>query len=61
MERVLLVCVEDNIPSIRTIEHHGGALEDIVNEGGVPVRRYWIDVMQSGHYPLLRSPLPGRG
>lgn len=41
--RVLLVCEAANIASARTIEHHGGILEEILVETGRgAVRRYWI-------------------
>lgn len=43
MERVLLVCLDDNLGSIRTIERQGGVLEQVVEEDGHGlVRRYWI-------------------
>jgi predicted acetyltransferase len=41
MGRLLLVCRDDNVGSVKTIERHGGVLE----EGGEGlVRRYWIDL-----------------
>jgi predicted acetyltransferase len=46
LNHVLLVCLDDNIPSIKTIERHRGVLEHVVNDGGVRVRRYWIDLTQ---------------
>lgn len=39
IDRVLITCEDDNAASARTIESHGGVLED-VREG---VRRYWIE------------------
>jgi predicted acetyltransferase len=44
IERVLVTCDEDNVPSARTIERCGGTLENIVDnpEGGPRKRRYWI-------------------
>lgn len=41
---VLLVCADDNVGSIRTIERNGGALQDVIHvDGGKePLRRYWI-------------------
>ena len=40
VERVLVTCDDDNLPSARTIERNGGVLED-VRKGK---RRYWIAV-----------------
>src|SRR5438128_907252 len=48
LDRVLLVCVDDNLASIKTIERHGGVLEQTVSgDGGVRVRRYWVDLAES--------------
>ena len=44
LDRVLLTCAAGNIASARTIEHHGGILEDIRDTGSVRLRRYWIDL-----------------
>jgi predicted acetyltransferase len=41
---VLLVCLDDNAGSIKTIERHGGVLEKISNNGRAVVRHYWIDL-----------------
>jgi predicted acetyltransferase len=38
IDRVLVTCDEDNVPSARTIERNGGAYEDSRNGK----RRYWI-------------------
>ncbi len=38
LDRVLLTCDEDNVPSARTIERNGGVYEDTRNGK----RRYWI-------------------
>lgn len=44
IDRVLMVCDKDNIPSARTIIKNGGVLEnEIVTEGGIE-QRYWIDL-----------------
>ncbi|WP_205314606.1 GNAT family N-acetyltransferase [Nocardioides houyundeii] len=40
LDRVLLTCDEPNVGSARTIEKHGGVLEDVL-EGK---RRYWISL-----------------
>ena len=44
--RVLLVCDDDNAPSLRIIERCGGAYQDTRQPPGepVPVRRYWIEL-----------------
>ena len=41
---VLVTCDEDNVPSARTIERCGGAMENVLDnpEGGPRKRRYWI-------------------
>lgn len=42
LHRVLLVCEEDNIASVRTIERHGGVLDGAQDTEHGVVRRYWI-------------------
>lgn len=42
LDRVLAVCEADNAASARTIECHGGVLEDVRDTEHGPVRRYWI-------------------
>ncbi|MCM0673847.1 GNAT family N-acetyltransferase [Micromonospora phytophila] len=42
LERVLVTCEVDNIASAKTIEHHGGELEDVRDTELGPARRYWI-------------------
>ena len=42
MDRVLAVCAADNVASMRTIERHGGILEDIRDTTLGPARRYWL-------------------
>ncbi|MGZ4575186.1 MAG: GNAT family N-acetyltransferase, partial [Mycobacteriaceae bacterium] len=44
LSRLLLVCLDDNVGSIRTIERNGGVLERVSNDGHNLVRRYWIDL-----------------
>ena len=44
LDRALLICVAGNVPSARTIERCGGVLESIVDTGGGPIRRYWVDL-----------------
>jgi len=45
LDRVLISCDDANVGSIRTIEHNGGVLENVVVDprSGTPTRRYWID------------------
>jgi predicted acetyltransferase len=45
LQRVLVTCDDDNVGSIKTIEHNGGVLETIVIDPNrdKPKRRYWID------------------
>ncbi|MGY2067930.1 GNAT family N-acetyltransferase [Blastococcus sp. SYSU DS0619] len=44
LDRVLLVCGEDNTASARTIERSGGVLEDVRPTPAGLARRYWIDL-----------------
>jgi len=44
LDRVLIVCAEDNVASARTIEQNGGVLEDIRETEHGPSRHYWITV-----------------
>ena len=43
IDRALVTCNDDNLPSAGTIEACGGVLENVVLEEGKPLRRYWID------------------
>jgi predicted acetyltransferase len=47
LQQVLLVCLDDNVASIKTIEHHGGLLDEVVMHDGIRLRRYWIDLHQA--------------
>ncbi|MEH1166818.1 GNAT family N-acetyltransferase [Micromonospora sp. CPCC 205539] len=40
--QVLITCNVDNVASARTIEHHGGVLEDVRDTELGLLRRYWI-------------------
>ncbi|GAB3938061.1 GNAT family N-acetyltransferase [Micromonospora vulcania] len=42
LDRVLVTCEEQNIASAKTIERHGGVLEDVRDTELGPARRYWI-------------------
>ena len=44
LDRVLIICEAGNIASAKTIERHGGVLEDIQDTGNGTVRRYWINI-----------------
>jgi predicted acetyltransferase len=46
LERVLVTCDDDNLPSAKIIEVNGGVLSGraISPESGVPVRQYWIEL-----------------
>jgi len=45
VERILVICDDDNLASASVIERAGGVLESVVSrdDGGPPFRRYWID------------------
>jgi predicted acetyltransferase len=48
IDRVLITCADDNVASARTIERHGGVLEDVrLTELGL-TRRYWIELPDRG-------------
>ncbi|MGK5674316.1 GNAT family N-acetyltransferase [Micromonospora sp. URMC 106] len=47
LARVLVTCEVDNVASARTIEHHGGVLEDVRDTELGAVRRYWIELRSS--------------
>jgi predicted acetyltransferase len=43
VERLLVICDEDNIGSVVVIERCGGAFEgSAISEDGMAIRRYWI-------------------
>ena len=45
VDRILVVCDDDNLASVAVIERCGGVLESVVapDDGDPPFRRYWID------------------
>jgi predicted acetyltransferase len=43
VERVLLICDDDNLASIGVIEKCGGVLEAVSRTGNKALRKYWID------------------
>jgi predicted acetyltransferase len=54
LDRLLIVCADDNAASARVIERHGGVLESVRDTEFGPARRYWIA-------PARRSPPRGHG
>ena len=44
LDRVLVTCAADNVASAKTIEHHGGVLEDVRDTELGTVRRYWVTI-----------------
>jgi predicted acetyltransferase len=44
LDRVLITCAVDNTASVKTIERHGGVLEDVRDTELGTVRRYWIKI-----------------
>jgi predicted acetyltransferase len=50
LRRALLVCDEDNLPSLRIVERCGGVFQDTRQPPGepIPVRRYWIELRAGG-------------
>lgn len=45
IEKLLIPCDNDNIPSMKIIEANGGVLEKIIEIKGIEKRRYWIDLV----------------
>ncbi len=44
LDRLLIVCADDNAASARVIERHGGVLEGIRDTELGPARRYWVEL-----------------
>ncbi|MEV1286511.1 GNAT family N-acetyltransferase [Micromonospora sp. NPDC049679] len=44
LDRMLIICEVDNIASAKTIEHHGGVLEEVLDTEHGAVRRYRITI-----------------
>ena len=44
LDRVLIVCEVGNIASVKTIEHHGGVLDEVRETELGTVRHYWISL-----------------
>jgi len=44
LDRVLIMCEVDNVASARTIEHHGGVLDEVRDTARGAVRHYWIKI-----------------
>lgn len=47
IDRMLVVCEADNLASAKTIERHGGVLEDLRDSEHGATRRYWIKIGES--------------
>lgn len=43
IDRILVVCNDDNVGSATVIERAGGVFDSVVAGDGGPVRRYWIE------------------
>ena len=56
IDRVLLICDKANIGSAKTIIRNGGVLEnEIVNESGTAMQRYWIDLNEKGETKIRKT------
>jgi predicted acetyltransferase len=44
VDRALVTCDDDNLGSATVIERCGGVLHDVVDDEGVPKRRYWVEL-----------------
>ena len=44
IDRVLMVCVKDNIGSAKSIINNGGVIENEITVEGVVEQRYWIEL-----------------
>jgi len=44
LSRALITCNDDNLGSIAVIESQGGLLENVVDENGRALRRYWVSL-----------------
>jgi predicted acetyltransferase len=44
LDRVLIICEVNNIASAKTIERHGGVLENVRDTELGTMRRYWIKI-----------------
>lgn len=53
MEKVLMVCDKENIGSAKSIINNGGVLQNEIVEDGVREQRYWINLKENAHYPLV--------
>jgi predicted acetyltransferase len=44
IEKVLMVCNQENTGSAKSIRNNGGVLENEINVEGETVQRYWIQL-----------------
>jgi predicted acetyltransferase len=51
LDRVLIVCEVGNTASVKTIEHHGGVLDEVRETELGTVRHYWISLAPRGGRP----------
>jgi predicted acetyltransferase/8-oxo-dGTP pyrophosphatase MutT (NUDIX family) len=53
LQKILITCGDDNLPSRRLIEGSGGSLENRIEDpaNGQSVRRYWIDFSRGAFDP----------
>lgn len=56
MERVLLICDDENLASARTIEALGGVLDDDHDIANRVVRRYWVDTYPARRFTSESTP-----
>lgn len=56
IDRVLLICDKANIGSAKAIIRNGGVLEnEVVNESGTAMQRYWIDLNEKGETKMNKN------
>ncbi len=46
LQKVLITCHEDNIPSAKVIENNGGVFERFAQRDGKQYKRFWINMTQ---------------
>ncbi len=62
LQKVLITCIATNIASAKTITNCGGVLENqIVDQEGKTINRYWVDVEELGVMTAIRTSLEALG